>query len=94
MVKEICQYIVECHEDNVPIPRDLSYSQDFAERLNWHSTQTRQGFENLVNRDIRVRKLLNRMQMDWLDNVWKEWLEGRELPANWVWDPYGDVSGT
>jgi hypothetical protein len=93
MAKEFCQYVLECGEDGKQVPRDLGLPRGFAERLDWDSTQTRRSFKNLVDEEMRERKLLNGGRVDWFDDGWKEWLEGKGLPMSWAWDPYAYVSG-
>jgi hypothetical protein len=57
MAKEFTQYIVECKEDGIPLADiNLNLSKGFAKKLEWDSRHTRRTLNNLINRELRVRK--------------------------------------
>jgi hypothetical protein len=95
IVKEIVQFIVECHEER---KKDsigpLSLPRGYAARLKWDSKHTRQALRGLLDRERRTREWLNGTAA-WLDVLpqpgnltgWQTWLRNRQLDPRYFWDP-------
>lgn len=96
------QYIVETREDHGGrTPGDLSLPDGFAERSRWDSEEMRTTLWNLVNREMRMRRVLNGGRLnktvgrhDWFESAvgrkdgWKDFVERWGLGVDWFWDPY------
>lgn len=103
MSKEITQYIADCRED----PEFSDHDQidphlpdGYQSRRDWDSEKTRRAIWNLVLRELRTRKWLNR-NSEWMDSVrgrdltpgdgmagWDSWLRGKGLDEMAFWDPW------
>jgi hypothetical protein len=95
IVKEIVQYIVECHEEGKQDAiGDLSLLPDYVKKLDWDSKHTREVLRGMMDRERRTKEWLNGTSA-WLDLLpqpgsltgWQTWLKDRQLAQSYFWDP-------
>ena len=91
MAKEWIQYIIDCKTapDSPSQPIDFTLPADFADHENWDSAVTRRTILGLIQREKRVRKLLNEGRTAWWDEGgemgWKNWIRELGVGEEWVW---------
>jgi hypothetical protein len=95
IVKELVQYIIECHEEGKQDQiGNLALPPNFAVELDWDSRHTREVIRKMIDRERRTREWLNKTT-EWLDTWpqpgnstgWQTWLRSRQLDLNYFWDP-------
>ena len=66
--------------------------EGFADRWNWDSAVTRRTILGLIQRERRVRKLLNEGRTAWWDEGgrmgWRNWMRELSVGEEWVWGAY------